>query len=101
MWQLWVRGKTHTNFRWGNLTLKRPLGRPGCRRDNNIKLDCKRMGWRGVWQLWVRGKIHTKFRCGNLTLKRPLGRPGFRRDNNIKVDRKRVGWIYMPQNMDM
>ena len=44
MWQVYVRGKIHTKFRRGNLTLKRPLGRPSCRRDNNIKVGRKRVG---------------------------------------------------------
>ena len=45
MWQLWVRGKIHTKFRRGHLTLKRPLERKGCRRYNNIKVGRKRVGW--------------------------------------------------------
>jgi len=45
MWQVWVSGNIHTNFRRGHLKLKRPLGRPGCRWDNNIKVARKRVGW--------------------------------------------------------
>jgi len=37
-----------TGFWWGNLMLKRPLGRPRCRWEDNIKMDLKEMGYLGM-----------------------------------------------------
>ena len=33
------RGEVYTGFWWGNLRVKRPLGRPRCRWNDNIKMD--------------------------------------------------------------
>jgi hypothetical protein len=35
----------------GKRERKRPLGRPRCRRDNNIRMDLKEMGWKAVY--WI------------------------------------------------
>jgi len=40
-----VGKRKNTKFRREHLKLKRPLGRPGCRRNNNIKVGRKRVGW--------------------------------------------------------
>jgi hypothetical protein len=37
--------RKHTNFRRGHLKVKRPFGRSGCRLDDNIIVDRKRVGW--------------------------------------------------------
>jgi hypothetical protein len=42
-------GEVRTGFWWGNLR-ERPLGRPRCKYENNIKMDlqeleCEGMGW--------------------------------------------------------
>jgi hypothetical protein len=34
----------HTGFRWGN----RPLGRPGHKREDNIKVDLQKVGCGGM-----------------------------------------------------
>jgi len=39
------RGVMHTGFWWGNLRLKRPLGRSRCRLDDNIKMDLQGVDW--------------------------------------------------------
>jgi hypothetical protein len=37
-------GEACTGFRWGNLRGKRPLERPSCRREDNIKMDVQEVG---------------------------------------------------------
>jgi hypothetical protein len=32
---------------------KRPLARPRCRREDNIKIDLRRIGWGGVDLIWI------------------------------------------------
>jgi phage protein D len=42
----------HTEFWWGSL--KRPLGRPGYKLGNNIKMDLKKTEYKGVeWIIMV------------------------------------------------
>jgi hypothetical protein len=43
MWHLWGRGEVFTGFWLGGLT-KRPLGRPRCRWEGNIKVDLRETG---------------------------------------------------------
>ena len=38
-------GEVHAGFWQGNL---RPLGRPRCRWEDNIKMDLQAVGWRGM-----------------------------------------------------
>jgi hypothetical protein len=39
MWKVLGRGEMHIEFWWGKPERKRPLGRPGCRFKDNIKMD--------------------------------------------------------------
>ena len=39
MYHVWWRGDVHREFSWRDLKKKRPLGRPRCRWDDNIKMD--------------------------------------------------------------
>jgi hypothetical protein len=43
MWQVWGRGEVHTESWLGNLR-KRPLGRPGDKCEDNIKMDLQDIG---------------------------------------------------------
>ena len=43
MWRVWGRGEVCTGFWWGNLR-ERPLGRPRCRWEDNIKTDLQEVG---------------------------------------------------------
>jgi len=43
------RGEVHTGFWWGCTMEKRPLGKPRCRWDNDIKTDLQEVGL-----FWVR-----------------------------------------------
>jgi len=40
----WERGQVYTRFLWGNLRERQPLGRPRCRREDNIKLYLQQLG---------------------------------------------------------
>jgi hypothetical protein len=42
-------GEVHTGFWWGDLRLKRPLGKPRCRWEYNIKTDLEEVGWGMTW----------------------------------------------------
>jgi hypothetical protein len=36
---------------------KRPLGRPGCRCIDNIKMDCRKIGWCNMdWSDWAQDR---------------------------------------------
>jgi hypothetical protein len=39
------RGEVYRGFWWGNMREKRPLGRPGRRLEDNIKVDLQKVGW--------------------------------------------------------
>jgi hypothetical protein len=41
---VWETGEVHTRFWWGNMK-ERPLGRPRCRWEDNIKMGIQEMGW--------------------------------------------------------
>jgi hypothetical protein len=43
MWHAWGKRKVYTGFSWENL--KRPLGRPKSKREDNIAMDLKDAGW--------------------------------------------------------
>jgi len=47
MWHVWGRGEVYTGFWWGTSDGKRPLGRPGHRWEDNIKMDLKEVGCGG------------------------------------------------------
>jgi hypothetical protein len=38
---VWRRGEVHKRVCWG----KRPLGRPGPRCEDNVKIDLQEVGW--------------------------------------------------------
>jgi hypothetical protein len=40
---------------------KRPLGRPGCGWEDNVKMDLQEVGWSGLG--W--GQVSCAFECGN------------------------------------
>jgi hypothetical protein len=46
MWHAWGRGEVFTGF--GRPKVKRPLGRPRCRWEDNIKLDLREIGINGA-----------------------------------------------------
>jgi hypothetical protein len=46
MWHVWKTGRVHTGFWWGDL--KKTLGRPRNRWEDNIKIDLQEVGWGGM-----------------------------------------------------
>ena len=44
MWRVWGRGEGCTGFWWGNLRERGPMGGPGRRWENNIKMDLQEVG---------------------------------------------------------
>jgi hypothetical protein len=48
MWHVWGTGKLHTGFLFNRPYEKRPLGRPWCKWENNIKMDVQAVVWGGV-----------------------------------------------------
>jgi hypothetical protein len=45
---LWETGEIHTGFLVGRPEGKRPLGKPRCTWENNIKMDIQEVVWGGV-----------------------------------------------------
>jgi hypothetical protein len=45
---LWGTVEAYTGFWWGNGREKRPLGRPGRRWDDDIKMDLQEVGYGGM-----------------------------------------------------
>ena len=59
MWHVWGRGEVCTGVLVGKLEGERPLGRPGRRCKDNIKIDPKEVGWQCVGWIdlaWDRDK---------------------------------------------
>jgi len=48
MWHIRGRGEVYTGFWWGRLLVKRPLGRPRCRWEDNNKTDLQEVGCGGM-----------------------------------------------------
>jgi hypothetical protein len=48
MWHAWGRGEVFTGFWLGSPKVKRPLGRPGRRWEDNIKMDVREVGIDGA-----------------------------------------------------
>jgi hypothetical protein len=44
-WERWQINKT---FCWKSLNCKRSLGRPRHRREDNIRMDIREIGWEGI-----------------------------------------------------
>jgi hypothetical protein len=38
-------GEVHIGYRWESQKVKKPLGRPGCRWMDNIKMNLRDTGW--------------------------------------------------------
>ena len=49
MYYVWKKREMHTGFWWGNLSGRRPLGRPRSRWEDNIKMDLCELGWGVDW----------------------------------------------------
>ena len=47
-----MTGEAYSGFWWGNLRGNRPLGRPGRRWEDNIKMDLQEVGCGGMD--WIR-----------------------------------------------
>jgi hypothetical protein len=47
MWHVGGGGEVYTGFWWGTPEGKRPLGRPGYRWEDNIKMDLQEVGCGG------------------------------------------------------
>jgi hypothetical protein len=45
MWQVWGTGEVHTEFLTWEPERKRPLRRPRRRREDNIKMNQRGVGW--------------------------------------------------------
>jgi hypothetical protein len=43
MWYVWGRREMHAGLRWGNVTIKRPLGIPRTRGEENIKMAVEKI----------------------------------------------------------
>ena len=41
--------EVHTGFWWRDLRVRRPLGRPRRRWEDNIKMDLQEVGWGRYW----------------------------------------------------
>jgi hypothetical protein len=55
MWHAWGRGDVFTGFWLGGPKVKKPLGRPRCRWEDNIKLGHREKGTDGSnWIRWLR-----------------------------------------------
>jgi hypothetical protein len=48
MWHVWVTGRVHTGFWWGNLIGKRSLIRRRRKWENNIRMDATEIDWDAV-----------------------------------------------------
>jgi hypothetical protein len=44
MSRVWGKEEVYTRFWWGNSEVKRPLGRPSRKWEDNIKLDLQEVG---------------------------------------------------------
>jgi hypothetical protein len=52
MWHAWGRGEVFRGFWMGGPEGKRPLGRPRCRREDNIKMNLRQIRIDGA--NWIR-----------------------------------------------
>jgi hypothetical protein len=58
MWHAWGMREVFTGFLVGRYRSKRPLGRPRCRWEDNIKLDLREIGINGVnWIQLVQNRV--------------------------------------------
>jgi hypothetical protein len=53
MWHAWGRGEVFTGFWLGVPKVKRPLGRPRRRWEDNIKLDLREIVIGGAKWIWL------------------------------------------------
>jgi hypothetical protein len=78
---------------------KRPLGRPRCRWENNVKMDlrevvCGGIDWIELRRIRLAGHL-ARMGKGMYRVwwgRRPLGRPGLRWEDDIKMNLQEVGY---------
>jgi hypothetical protein len=53
MWHAWEREEMCTGFWWESPKEKIPVGRPRSRWEDGIKMDLRKIGWRGVEWIYL------------------------------------------------